>query len=144
MAENLPEKLDEVIMSKLNDVTSAKNGSEEEKRAIDATKTLYQLRIEERKNEQSYQEKQDRLEMEKSQFDDGLYDKKIEMEFQREKLEEEVKARKNSGIREWVTFGVTTGLTVTGFLVGLHFEKTGMITSQFVRKAANKLLHFSK
>jgi hypothetical protein len=129
MENEIGKKLDGVIETEIKNLSGLKSGSDEKSKAIDDLATLYKLRIEETKTLLGYEEKQDRLQMEKSQFDDGAIDREYEAKLKRDQLDEQIKDR-------YFKVGIATAELIIPLVFytiwmnkGFKFEEKGTFTS---------------
>lgn len=124
MNEEIKDLLEEVIKSRIRDLSSLPSGSKEKSSAIEDLVKLYKLRIEETKNEWDFKEKYDARESDK--------------QFKKAQLEEQVKDRYfRLGVE---AAGIILPLIFYGIWMrrGFKFEETGTFTSTTFRGLFNR------
>jgi hypothetical protein len=107
---------------------------------IDHIDTLATHRESIENEEHSHEEKTNRLEMEKEQYDDGIIDRRDEMTLKQEELEERKRIRKWDA---WKLIGTTVVSTLTTFGLSrmiINFEKEGTLTSSLRNGVLSKIL----
>ena len=128
MENDKKDLLNKSICSQFSKLNETKNGEEVQK-CIDNINTLYRISIEESKDEHNFEEKISRIEMEKSQFDEGALDHRDDMELRLKELEEKISDRKwKNGI------AIGTCIATIGFQLAVvcgifDFEKGATFTS---------------
>lgn len=129
MRDEIQIKLDEVIVQELEDLKRLSPGTEERATAVGNLTKLCNLRIEERKVEQTKIETQN---------------KEIESDRDWETKLAQLRSQK---LDRWINVAVQVGLTVGSLVAynvwfnrGLKFEETGTITSPMTRNLLGRLL----
>lgn len=137
MDEETKELLGGVIVNQIESLSNLQPGSKEMASAVHQLETLYRLRIDENKNELEYWEKREARERDEEirKNEEELKQKQIEME----------------NLQWKIGLGVSTGLTLLGFVVyghwyhkGLKFSEFNTVTDPMVKQISSKLLSLVK
>lgn len=137
MDEETKELLGSVIVGQIENLKDLEPGSKEMSSAVHQLEILYRLRIDENKNELEYWEKREAREKEE----------------ELRKNEEELKQKQiaNENLQWKIGLGVSTGLTLLGFVVyghwyhkGLKFSEFNTVTDPMVKQISSKLLSLVK
>ncbi len=126
--ENKKDLLNEAIYTQFSKLNNSKNGDETQK-YINNIDTLYRISIEESKDEHNFEEKMNRIEMEKSQFDEGALDHRDDMELRLKELEEKISDRKWKNGIAIGTCVATIGFQLAVICGMFDFEKGATFTS---------------
>ena len=137
------ELLNEAICSLFSELKSVSK-SEDKRAIIDNINTLYRIHIDEDKDQHNFEEKMGRLNMEKSQYDDGAIDRRDDLQLRRDELDEQTSDRKWKNGIAIGTCVVTSLLNLAALGAMFEFEKDGSFTLSLRNAITNNIFKHKK
>ena len=138
--DEITKMVDEQIKTEIKGLSSLEPGSDAKSKAVSDLSKLYQMRLDEAKNEAAEKEQKDRHELERDKHF-------LECLVRDDEKDLKIAQHKSQKCIEWLKIGVDVALTVASFVAydawskrGFRFEETGTICSPQNRNLLSKML----